>query len=93
MVDPFESYDDLDDVDDRLHAADPGERRVAIIALGHSGDPAAVKHLDGMTADPDSGVRQQTAIALGEFDGLDAAVALAKLVVDPEQAVDRKRHV
>ena len=60
MADPFESYDDLNDVDVRLHAADPGERRVAIIALGHSGDPAAVAHLDGMTSDPDPGVRQQT---------------------------------
>ena len=65
MADPFESYDDLDDVEDRLQAADAGERRVAIIALGHSGDPAAVVHLDRMTADPDPGVRQQVALALG----------------------------
>jgi len=55
MADPFESYDDLEDIDDRLHAADAGERRVAIIALGHSGDPAAVGHLDRMTSDPDPG--------------------------------------
>ena len=53
MSGPFESYDDLDDVDERLQAADPGERRVAIIALGHSGDPAAVGHLSAMVADPD----------------------------------------
>ena len=34
MSSPFESYDDLEDADERLQAADPGERRVAIIALG-----------------------------------------------------------
>ena len=50
-----------------LQAADPGERRVAIIALGHSGDPAAVGHLSGMVADPDAGVRQQVALALGRI--------------------------
>ena len=87
MASPFESYDDLDDVGDQLNAADAGERRVAVIALGHSGDPAAVAHLDRMTSDPDSGVRQQVALALGEFDGLEAAAALAKVLVDPEQAV------
>ena len=87
MAGPFESYDDLEDADERLQAADPAERRVAIIALGHSGDPAAIAHLHRMTSDPDPGVRQQVALALGEFDGLDAASALVKVVVDPEQAV------
>src|SRR6516225_9422081 len=62
MSSPFESYDDLEDADERLQAADPAERRVAIIALGHSGDPAAVKHLAGLVADPDAGVRQQVAM-------------------------------
>ena len=32
MSSPFESYDDLEDADERLQAADPAERRVAIIA-------------------------------------------------------------
>jgi len=85
MSSPFESYDDLEDADERLQAADPAERRVAIIALGHSGDPAAVKHLAGLVADPDAGVRQQVAMALGEFDGPEAAAALVKLLVDPER--------
>ena len=40
-----------------------------------------------MVADPDAGVRQQVAMALGEFDGPDSAAALAKLLVDPEQVV------
>ena len=40
-----------------------------------------------MVADPDAGVRQQVAMALGEFDGPESAAALAKLLVDPEQAV------
>ena len=83
----FESYDDLDDVEDRLKAADAGERRVAVIELSHSGDPGAVAILDGMVADPDAGVRQQVAIALGEFDGPGAAAALVRLLVDPEQSV------
>src|SRR5258708_23122387 len=87
MADPFESYDDLDDFEDRLQAADASERRVAIIALANSGDPAAVVHLDRMTLDPDPGVRQQVALALGEFDGPDAAAALVKVVVAPGQAV------
>ena len=59
MPELFESYDDLDDADERLEAADPAERRVAIISLGHSGDPAAVAHLAGMVSDHDAGVRQQ----------------------------------
>ena len=54
MSSPFESYDDLEDADERLQAADPAERRVAIIALGHSGDPAAVALLANMVADPDA---------------------------------------
>src|SRR5260370_12887622 len=87
MADPFESYDDLDDFEDRLQAADASERRVAIIALANSGDPAAVVHLDRMTLDPDPGVRQQVALALGEFDGPDAAAALVKVVADPGQAL------
>src|SRR5215813_7475601 len=81
MSSPFESYDDLDDADERLQAADPAERRVAIIALGHSGDPAAVGHLVKMVADPDAGVRQQVAMALGEFDGRDSATGLVQLLV------------
>ena len=83
MSSPFESYDDLEDADERLQAADPAERRVAIIALGHSGDPAAVGHLASIVTDPDAGVRQQVAMALGEFDGPEAASALVKLLVDP----------
>lgn len=85
MSSPFESYDDLEDADERLQAADPAERRVAIIALGHSGDPAAVALLANMVADPDAGVRQQVAMALGEFDGPEAANGLVKLLVDPER--------
>src|SRR5512144_1294299 len=61
--------------------------RVAIIALGHSGDPAAVGHLSGRVADPETGVRQQVAMALGEFDAPESAAALAKLLVNPEPAV------
>ena len=34
-----------------------------------------------------SGVRQQAALALGEFDGLDVAAALATLLVDAESPV------
>jgi len=91
MSSPFESYDDLEDADERLQAADPAERRVAIIALGHSGDSAAVGHLARMVSDPDAGVRQQVAMALGEFDGPDAADALARLLVrrgDEQEAAD-----
>jgi hypothetical protein len=51
----------LEEADERLQETDPGERRVAIIALGYSGDPAAVGHLATMVADPDAGVRQQGA--------------------------------
>ena len=87
MADPFEAYDDVEDVAERLRAADPSERRVAIIELGNSGDPDAVGYLAEMVGDPDPGVRQQTALALGEFDGAEAAAALVKLLVDPEQAV------
>src|SRR5712675_1347659 len=59
MPELFESYDDLDDVGERLKAADPAQRRVAIIELGNSGDPAAVALLNQTVSDPDAGVRQQ----------------------------------
>src|SRR5258705_4562998 len=86
MPELFEAYDDLDDVGERLKAADPAQRRVAIIELGNSGDPAAVALLDQTVSDPHAGVRQQGALALGEVDGPDTAAALARLLVDPEQA-------
>src|ERR1700743_703024 len=84
MSSPFESYDDLEDADERLQAADPAERRVAIIALGHSGDPAAVGHLAKMVGDPDAGGRQQVAMALGEFDGPDPGRAWGSVLVLPD---------
>src|SRR5260370_7974026 len=68
MSGPFESYDDLEDADERLQAADPAQRRVAIIALGHSGDPAAVGPLANMVADPNSRARQQAPMAPSEFN-------------------------
>ena len=54
----------------------PGERRVAIIELGHPAIPRAIA-ISPMVTDPDAGVRQQVALALGEFDGPQAAAALA----------------
>src|SRR5437764_1386714 len=87
MPDVFEAYNDLEEFAEQLQAADAAERRVAVIELANSGDPAAVKLLDTVVADPDPGVRQQVALALGEFDGPDAAAALARLLVDPEHAV------
>ena len=62
MSSPFESYDDLEDAGERLSAADPAERRVAIIALGHSGDPAAVGHLRGLVTDPDAGAGDMASV-------------------------------
>src|SRR5207248_4377096 len=59
----------------------------AISALGLMGVSAAVAHLPKMVADPDAGVRQQVAMALGEFDGPEAGSALVKLLVDPERIV------
>src|SRR5918911_2616738 len=87
MPELFEAYDDLDDVGERLKAADPAQRRVAIIELGNSGDPAAVALLDQTVSDPDAGVRQQVAMALGEFDGPESAAGLVQLLVDPERIV------
>ena len=71
----FESYDDLEDIGERLKSGDPAERRVAIIELGNSGDADAVAHLDAMVTDVDTGVRQQVALALGEFDGPEVATS------------------
>src|ERR1700761_4842846 len=87
MPELFEAYNDLEEFAEQLKAADAGERRVAGIELGNSGDPAAVQLLDDVVADPDAGVRQQVALALGEFDGPEAAAALVKLLVDPERIV------
>src|SRR6266852_5230850 len=72
MADPFESYDDLDDVDDRLHAADPGERRVAIIALGHSGDPASADAILALVNHSHAFVRMAALRALKELRRKDA---------------------
>ena len=59
MSNPFEEYDDLDELADRLKAADAGERRVAVMELGHSGDPAAVALLASVVSDPNAGVRRR----------------------------------
>jgi HEAT repeat protein len=59
MPELFEAYDDLEEIAERARAADAGERRVAVIALGNSGDPAAISYLEPLASDPDSGVRQQ----------------------------------
>ena len=87
MGELFEAFSDLDDMAERLAAADAGERRVAVMELGNSGDPDAVPLLAGMLDDPDVGVRQQTAQALGEYDGPEAAAALAIALCDPEPEV------
>ena len=87
MASPFEEYDDLDELAVRLKAADAGERSVAVMELGHSGDPAAIALLGTVIADPDAGVRRQVALALGEYDGIEAAAALARVVVDAEPSV------
>ena len=50
MPTPFEEYDDLDALAARLKAADAGERSVAVMELGHSGDPAAIALLDSVIA-------------------------------------------
>ncbi len=52
MANPFEEYDDLDELAARLKAADAGERRVAVMELGHAGDPAAVALLASVVLDP-----------------------------------------
>ena len=54
MSSPFESYDDLEDADERLKAADPAERRVAIIALGRIGGTASINRLTNPALDPTS---------------------------------------
>ncbi len=87
MADPFEAYSDLDEVAERLNSADAGERRVAVMELGHAGAPAAIRLLAGMLGGPDAGVHRQTALALGEYDGLDAAEAIAVALVDADSAV------
>src|SRR5258707_937923 len=87
MPELFEAYDDLDDVGERLKAADPAQRRGAIIELGNSGDRAAGALLDPMGSDPHAGGRQQGALALGGVYGPEAAAAPARLLVAPEQAL------
>src|SRR5438045_3203310 len=87
MSSPFESYDDLEDADERLQAADPGERRVAIIALGHSGDPAAVAHLANMVADPDAGVRRAAVSALAFSQMKPAAETITRALKDTDWMV------
>ena len=63
MAGPFEAYENLDDIEERLQGADPAERRVAVIELANSGDPAAVKLLAGLVGDPASSDRQQAVTA------------------------------
>ena len=55
--------------------------------LADLGDPKAIPLLAGALDDEDAGVRQQAAIALENFDGPEAAAALAKAIVDPEESV------
>ncbi|MEQ9362418.1 MAG: HEAT repeat domain-containing protein, partial [Rhodospirillales bacterium] len=84
---PFEKFDEVDDIIDRLEDPDPGTRRVAIMDLADSADPAAVAHLKKALADDAREVRLQIALALGEFDGPETAEALLIALTDADSGV------
>src|SRR5258708_8258222 len=69
MSSPFESYDDLEDADERLQAADPAERRGAVIPLGHSRDPAPLGPLPRPGAPPPPRARPHVGLGPRAIDG------------------------
>src|SRR5215207_5514330 len=86
-VELFEDFGDLDGLADQLGAEDSAARRVAVMALADTADPAAVPLLISALRDPAAEVRLQAASALGEFDGPAVAAALAAARADPDPAV------
>ncbi|WOH64300.1 HEAT repeat domain-containing protein [Bradyrhizobium sp. BWA-3-5] len=73
---PFEAFGDLDEISERLESADRAVRRLAVIDLVETSSVEAIPVLVWAAGDPDADVRLQTAMALGQFDGVDVAEAL-----------------
>ncbi|MDP6581488.1 MAG: HEAT repeat domain-containing protein [Dehalococcoidia bacterium] len=64
-----------------LSAEDESIRAAAVAALGRLGDPRAVAPLAGLVgAEEDFGVLYELPLALGRFDGIEAARALASML-------------
>ena len=61
---PFEQFDDIEDVVEQLNDPDPNTRRVAVINIADSADPLAVGYLRDALADDATEVRLQIALAL-----------------------------
>src|SRR5271166_3489097 len=71
----------------RARHADPGIRRVAMIALAEQPEPQATALLIAGLRDSDDAVRAEAARGLGDHEGTDAALALVDALDDPSQAV------
>ena len=86
----FDTFDDdLEDLAERCADADPGIRRVAMMALAEAvGLGATVLLLKGL-ADPDATVRAAAARALDEHDGPQVVEGLVRSLEDADEAVRR----
>src|SRR5438105_3993517 len=87
MPDVFEAYNDLEEFAEQLQAADAAERRVAVIELANSGDPAAVTLLDTVTTDPDPHVRRGAVSALSVSNMKTAGEAIVHALADQDWMV------
>ena len=81
-------FDDLDeDLVARVHSADAGVRRVAMMDLAEEVEPAATMLLIAGLRDDSEAVREAAARGLDEHEGSEAALALAAALDDPSQVV------
>src|SRR5258708_6357971 len=81
MPELFETYDDLDDAGGRLQAADPGERRGAVLQRGASGGPPPGERLGFVVAGPPQrGVARGAADSMAELKDPASADAIFPLV-------------
>ena len=86
---PFEAFSDIDDLAEKLKDQDESVRRVAVMELADTAEPAAIALIGSALKDPSAEVRLQAAIALGEFDGAECAAMLAIDLVDSDNRVAR----
>ena len=83
----FEDFTDLEALEREASSSDPQRRRIAVLSAVDSGEPSALLLLRGLVGDTDPHVRRQVALALGTFDGAEAADGLVHLLRDDDPVV------
>ena len=87
VFEPFDSYEDIDDIVEKLDSDDPKIRQVAVMSLAETADIEVIPHIVGALSDISVDVRLQAARVLENFDGAAVSAGLAGALQDPSSEV------